>query len=46
MPEDAEANSFEKHLAKEKKLFDSFCLILVIKLEKIWTFENKKLSVR
>jgi len=43
-PEDAEEDhSFD--LPKEAKLLDSFCLVLVIKLEKIWTFENK-LNVR
>ena len=48
LPEDAEDHSFEEkknHLPKEAKLLDSFCLVLVIKLEKIWTFENK-LNIR
>ena len=48
LPEDAEDHSFEEkknHLPKEAKLLDSFFLVLVIKLEKIWTFENK-LNIR
>ena len=51
LPEDAEEDhSFgekkKKHVPKEAKPLDSFCWVLVIKLEKIWTFENKKLNVR
>ena len=50
LPEDAEEDHSlggkKNHIPKEAKLLDSFCLVFVIKLEKIWTFENKKLNVR